>query len=379
MTGALFSNASLSGLKNAPVLDVKIFSLAPPQPQISSSALTLGNGDEMIALSTTLAKSSTTPPVGPPPMAPAGANTIPLASVLPVNAITANVLGFTPQHLPVLSLQWPGMAQAQTFILQFGAGNLAPGMQIQILPQTGASALPGTVPGALPTTPLSPGALLSPASAWPALDDVFQSLSHLSPQTAQAMARSLPNPAIPANFGGATLMFIAAARAADLGSWLSDKRIDLLQKSGREGLLTRMISEGATLARTAADTPGADWRSYPVPLLWQNEISKVMLHIKHDREHAESSNEKNGQTRFIMDLSLTRMGDVQLDGYLKDKRLDLVVRTQIPISASMQQAMRVAYATALEGSDMRGDIAFQGDMKNWMKIIKIDHTLGVSA
>lgn len=284
--------------------------------------------------------------------------------------LTAIVTGFTPQNLPIVTIQWPNGSLSQNFTLQFAAGNLQTGSQITLIPQIPAAG--ATLPP-LPTL-RNP---LQAATPWPVLDDMYQTLMQVSPQSAQGMVRILPSPSNGSNMGAAALLFIASIRAGDLGNWLGEKRIGALGKAIKGDFLSHLTGDTAAATRATPDT-SADWRTYPLPLLWQNEISKVMFHLKHDGGDVEQE-DKEGSTRFVMDLSLTRMGDVQLDGMLRDKRLDLIVRTQIPISGSMQLAMKNAYTDALEGTEMHGDLVFQGDMKQWMHVVKRDDHLAFNA
>jgi hypothetical protein len=277
--------------------------------------------------------------------------------------IIATVTGFTPQNLPLISIQWPNSTAPQNYILQFASSNLQTGSQLVLQPQSLTPALGQTTNTLRPVLPLLQASML-----WPAMDETFQTLMQTSPQLAQTLGKIIPSPANPSQMGPAAMLFIAAARAGDLQNWLGEKRIDALQKISRQSLMSRLSGELTTLA-SSADSQTTEWRSYPLPLLWQSEISKVMLHMHHDRG-ANEQNEGESGTHFIMDLQLTRMGDVQLDGLLKEKRLDLIIRTQVPISQSMQEQMRKAYADALNGTDIYGELAFQGDLKNWMQVVK---------
>ena len=207
------------------------------------------------------------------------------------------------------------------------------------------------------------------------MDDVFQSFYQATPQAAQILGRIIPSPANGSSFGPAVLLFAAAIRSGDFMGWIGDKKMDMLHKLGKESLLSRLAGETSSLAANA-DTPATEWKSLPIPLLWQNEISKVMLHVREEPPE-QNQESKDGAARFVLDLSLTRMGDVQLDGLVRGKQIDLIVRTQAPVSGSMQDAMRVAYANALDGTDVFGEIGFQSDIKAW-RVIKNESALAVS-
>ncbi len=303
----------------------------------------------------------------PSPQAPPS-----LANVAPT-AITGVVTGFTPQNLPILNVQWPSGTLSQNLILQFPADNVDVGTHILFQAQSSSAFTAGTALKPALNIPL-----MEASSFWPVMDDMFQSLSQSSSPMAQMLARVLPSPANPSGIGAAALLFIASVRAGDISGWLGDKKIEALTKSGKETLVKRLMQDAGNAVQSNTDSSTPEWRSYPIPMLWQNEISKVMLHIKHDRE-ADGKDGKEGSTRFIMDLSLNRMGEVQLDGLLRGKRLDLLVRTQMPISLSMQDAMKKAYADALQGTDIFGELGFQGDIKGWMNVLKREDKLVLSS
>ncbi|PZO88740.1 MAG: hypothetical protein DI626_01110 [Micavibrio aeruginosavorus] len=295
--------------------------------------------------------------------------------------LTAVVTGFTPQNMPLVSIRWPGGQMSQNFVLQYPAGNLSLGTQILLEPQgqpampAPGAPLPSTATGLSPLRPLWP--MMSASPLWPALDDIYQTLMISSPQLAQMMARAIPSPSAPAQLGPAALLFIAAMRTGNLENWLGDKKIDTLLRLEKSSFLSRLSGDTASALQSGSDAQSSEWRSYPIPMLWQNEISKVMLHMRHERE-AREENEEGGGARFVMDVSLTRMGEVQLDGLVRGKRLDLVVRTELPISHVMQDAMRKAYADALANTDVYGEIGFQSDVKGWMKIARRDDTVAVN-
>ncbi|PZQ44352.1 MAG: hypothetical protein DI551_10300 [Micavibrio aeruginosavorus] len=298
----------------------------------------------------------------------------PLATDAKPSIVTGIVTGFTAQNLPLVSIKWPTGNISQNFVLQFAAGNLEVGSELILQPQPANPALGKAGIASI----LSSWPLFDAAPLWPVMDDIYQTLLQTSPALAQAMARVSPSPANGSQLGAAAMLFVATVRAGDFTNWLGDKKLEALSKISKADLASKLSQEGNAVNRSNADAPANDWKTYPLPLLWQNEISKVMFHVRHEPHDNEKDN-KDGATRFVMDLSLTRMGDVQLDGLVRGKRLDVVIRTQLPISLSMQDAMRTAYAKALDGTDVFGDIGFQSDVKNWLRVEKREDHLGVSA
>jgi hypothetical protein len=335
-------------------VDIQVVSIKPAEIQLTSPTITASQQPVQVSPQTTQiipAATSFTPPL-------TGFNT--------ATTITAQVTGFTPQGLPLVTVQWPGRSMPQSFIMQHNSNNLQLGTQLQITPKA-----PVLAPIVRQANPLLMG------FQWPALDDLYNSLLQISPQAASSLTRTLPNPASPAQIAPAAMMFVAAVRSGDIASWLGDRKMDLIQRAGKESILRSLTQDSTQTTRTAEPASGGDWRAVPLPMFWEGEIQKVTLYMRREQEQQKQDNEEGGQTRFVFDLTLSRMGDVQLDGLLRDKRLDLVVRTQNAFSAPMQQTMRQAYTQALGSTDLSGELNFQGSMDNWVHVLEKEEQLGV--
>jgi hypothetical protein len=342
-------------------IDIQIVKIIPPTPVLSAPS----------AVSNTAIQT-------PHPI-PATTNFIPpLTSINNAASITAQVTGFTAQNLPLVTVKWPGSSLPQSFILQQSTSNLQLGSQIQIIPKA-APIVGQIVPNLLNNVAQNP---LLQGFQWPALDELYNTLQRLSPQAAASLGRALPNAGNSSQIGTAAMMFIAAIRSGNLGAWLGDKKMDLLQQTQRSDLLSRLTQEpSATTVRAPAaeQSSSSDWRAVPLPMFWEGEIHKITLYTRHENQSDEQKNKGQGRTRFIFDLSLSRIGDVQLDGLLRDNRLDLVVRTQNAFSLPMQQTMRQAYSGALDQTDLTGELNFQGSTQNWVHVLQAKEQLGVHA
>lgn len=305
--------------------------------------------------------------------------------------IVGQVTGFTPQSLPIVSFQLPGTSVPQSFILQYQPAGVTIGSQIIIQPNALAASVSGQIapqpgqPGLTPTLLQIPPTLLSFGNQYPPLlmQETYQALAQAAPALAASLASSLPSPANPVQLGAAALLFLTAVRAGDLGSWLGDKKIDALTRAGKSDLLSRLTGSGNNSApRASADInlPSGEWRAVPMPMFWDGDIRQVNLFVRRDDENPGSGDEsEKQQTRFIFDLTLSRMGDVQVDGLMREDRLDMVIRTQNPLSAPMQQMLKQVYTKALDSESLRGELGFQGDPRQWVNILKAEQALGMNA
>ncbi len=180
-------------------------------------------------------------------LTPAPAQSAPMI-LQPTSAttMTAQVVTVTPQQFPVLSLMMPGATDPQLFTLNFPATNLMPGSSLVVMPQP---AIP-VMPPALPPTAFE---LLS-GFKWPVFDE-FLDLQNIqfANATTQSLANILPSPEQPGKIPAAALLFIAAVKAGDLNSWLGEKNIDALRRTGKEEFVTRMMREFSGLNKLSSE------------------------------------------------------------------------------------------------------------------------------
>jgi hypothetical protein len=82
--------------------------------------------------------------------------------------------------------------------------------------------------------------------------------------------------------------------------------------------------------------------------------------VHKDREHEkEDAEEKQPATRFLVEVDLSRLGQIQIDGLVHAKELDLVVRSKTALSPSMRQEINQIFTKACDGAGVAGRIAFQ--------------------
>ncbi len=294
--------------------------------------------------------------------------------------ISAQVTGTTPQKLPVLALSLPGVNGPQTefFVLQWRAGNLPQGAQIQLIPQTSAStpSLTNTPLTNAPTSTAQPLPLLelSPGAPWPVMDELYQTLQQVAPQSAHTLQQTLPQAGNAVRLPVTAFFFIAAVRSGDVSGWLGDKNVESLRKAGKGSLLERVKREFSALNRAASSAPESsssaaqEWRTTALPLLWGEQVHKILLHYRHDEPEHKDTPDQEKNTRFIFDLDLTRMGNIQLDGLHRPDKLDLIVRSSKAFSTAMKNALRGAYGEALESAHLSGELSFQNTPEQWVKI-----------
>ncbi|HNQ92156.1 MAG TPA: hypothetical protein PKI93_04420, partial [Alphaproteobacteria bacterium] len=164
------------------------------------------------------------------------------------------------------------------------------------------------------------------------------------------------------------LFFLAMLKSGDIDSWMPQNALDILRQTTRgNGILKSAADDMVATSKTQGMAMPHDWRGVTIPLLWEQQIHKIPLYYKHlPDEGAENEERKKRRLRFLFDLNLSRMGGVQVDGFMEAQKLDLIVRTKSPLSPPMQSRMKQLYAGAVERSNLTGELSFQFKPEHWV-------------
>lgn len=290
-------------------------------------------------------------------------------------ALFAQVAGQTPQGLPVLEMP--------TFTLS-ADGSLKTTISQMVLQYPARGLVPGTImrldvlPGVPMTSPVATGMPQATGMSlpWDTLDDLLHTGTASSTQNPQAAAlqAAIPKPGAAA-FTAPVLMFVAALRGGDITAWMGEKGLEAVRGGRRPDALARLTADFASATQTMREEdarPAGDWKSLNLPLMFGGELARIQLHYRSfDQGQDESKDKtKNGGMRFVMDLALTRMGPMQIDGFSQGRKLDVTLRSEQAMSPSMRDAMRARYRDAVNNIGFSGELNFNADpsRKSWIDI-----------
>ncbi len=200
---------------------------------------------------------------------------------------------------------------------------------------------------------------------WPALQEAVQALHETHP----AIARQILNTVIPspgAQLGATLMLFLGALRGGDIRGWLGEEPLKVLEQTS-PALAKRLRSGFDHRAKLSNELQQEDWRVSLAPMQNQGEIEQIRLLARHPAQE-EQSKEKG--SRFAVDVSLTRLGRIQLDGLLRErgKRLDLIIRTDSPFTTRIRDDIRSIFRDAIELTGLRGGVTFQSNPPNFIEI-----------
>ncbi len=196
--------------------------------------------------------------------------------------------------------------------------------------------------------------------SWPALDETIDSLRENNPQAALHLINTAlprPNNTLAANL----LRFILSVRSGELSNFISEPVLTLLMQTKPE-LFRRLRDDFRALGRMSEETGTGDWRAVPIPIVNSHAIQQIQLLTRRlPSSETDEENRAGPGTRFIVDVQLSQMGHVQLDGLVHKtrKNFDLVIRSDKHFPDPIQMDIRTIFKEAQEITGTDGWLRFQ--------------------
>jgi hypothetical protein len=128
-----------------------------------------------------------------------------------------------------------------------------------------------------------------------------------------------------------------------------------LAETGRGDLAPALRDEMRTLARTAGE-PASQWQVLPLPLHDGAQLAAAYLYIERDaRRDAQTGEDAR---RFVFEVQTRALGRLQFDGLLRGKRFDLLLRSRVPLDATMRSEGERIFRGTLDSAGWAGEVAF---------------------
>ena len=242
-------------------------------------------------------------------------------------------------------------------IVQAGAGLMT--LEGVSAPANSALILaPATVRGQAPPppTPVNNAAL---AAALPGVTELINAANASGGPAQAAMQAILPR--LGPQMAAGMVFFMRALRTGDLNEWLGKDARTAIERSGRASSVKKAAADLEQIAR--ANERNAEWSSYPIPVgVGGQRVEPIRLFVRHAEEDGGQGGSKGGKekpTRFLIDVTLSRLGRIQLDGLARLPKLDLVLRSEAPLNPAIQQPLRRFFADVTSARGIQGEMNFQ--------------------
>lgn len=341
-----FEAPALPGPANSPTP-------APPPPPGSAAAA---------------APSAPQPPTaGPSPSAtPPAATATAAAAAAPSPAPAASAAAAAPlsQSAPALPSSLPGTVAPNThagqplvqtdlgLVVLSGAPSLSPGTRVTL--QVSGPAVRPDVAAAASTT----------AGPWSGLSQAISALGQSDPAAAARLTAALPQ--LGPRLAEGMVAFAAAAQSGALRPMFGDRAAQALERAGRGDVARRLIEDLRLGEPQSQREAGGEWRVMQMPLLHGDVVDPIRLYLRRPDGQGDGDGEGGGKSgdqgqRFVVDVTLSSLGRLQIDGLMRrsTRRLDVLVRSALPLPAEMRVEIGRIFADCCSASGVSGEAGFQ--------------------
>ena len=202
---------------------------------------------------------------------------------------------------------------------------------------------------------------------WPALSEAAGLIATADRQRGSGVLRGdVPRP--DRDLAAALLRFLTALGGGDGAEWPSPAGQRLLDRS-TPGLLSRVGEEMREAARLFDQPSVADWRNATLPFVTP-EGTRLLRFSRRGGRNGETADGRPAGTRFVVDVRLSRLGRVQLDGLVpaESRRFELLVRTETLLPPEVRDGIRAVFAEATAIGGLGGALGFQASPATFVEV-----------
>ncbi len=153
----------------------------------------------------------------------------------------------------------------------------------------------------------------------------------------------------------------AAAQGVSFSDFIGEANVAALAKTENgASLLKRLEREFSTAAKKTTDGKN-EWKGWDIPLLSGSVVEPVSLYLQRpntDEFRRAQTDRKQAGVRFAVDVNLTRLGKMQLEGlaHRQTRRFDLILRHQNPLPPDFDAAVRNIFTQTLTALNYTGTV-----------------------
>ena len=216
-------------------------------------------------------------------------------------------------------------------------------------------------PAAAPAATLTPqSTLLTFGQEWQTLKEIVSVVAATDPAAAQLFVEN-STPAINNRLASSMIFFFVAVQGGVPRTWLGDAVSKALERAGRRDLIERLSSDFSSMRRLSEERGPGDWRTFLFPFFDGEESQQLRMFMRYGDERREDDDEgdRRRNVRFVVDASLTKLGELQFDGLVQERRFDLIVRSKSGLADNLRQEISTIFTDGLETTSFGGNIVFE--------------------
>jgi hypothetical protein len=228
-----------------------------------------------------------------------------------------------------------------------------------------------------PTTDATTGSAFSyrPDAAGMVQPTLFAEAAAILPEIARVAA----NDQSASHWMAALLGLTAMADMGSVRAWLGEQRVSQLEEAGKKRQLDHLDRQTSQLKTPVRMPLPGDWQSLLLPMPLPDRVERIRLVVRRppeDEQEAQARDEEG--TRFLLDLTMSNLGPMQLDGLVrrKSKRFDLILRSHGALPGAAQGDIAAIFTKTLDGFGLKGRATFQQTTK-FIEPIPMDGSAGM--
>lgn len=190
----------------------------------------------------------------------------------------------------------------------------------------------------------------SRVGGWPALEEAIALLTQASPDLAARLRAELMPGSGPHLAG--TLLFLWGSLYQ--GEWPGAGVAAALASADHAKLAQRLSDDADELRRLENDPATGDWRVLTLPLF----AGMIVLPLRLFMRRRKPGTPPEELMRFAIEVELSGLGPLQLDGMLRGAHLVLVLRSHRGLPQELRQEAGAVCRRALQDWGMTGDLSF---------------------
>jgi hypothetical protein len=226
-------------------------------------------------------------------------------------------------------------------------------------PPIGASIQLKIIAVAPPITAEKPAAAPPPvsdnATPAPLLEEAAAALAPVAPALAQQLQAQL---SLPPNdqLTSLILSFLGGLKAAGPtpARWPDPAVRKVLVETGHSDVAAKLDADASQIGRQRPAPPG-DWSITVLPYLG-SATSKPMRLYRRTPDAEEQ--QRGGGERFVVELEMVRLGALQFDGLVRERRFDLVLRSEKPLEDGLKQGIERTFRDSLLIAGWSGELSY---------------------
>ena len=204
-----------------------------------------------------------------------------------------------------------------------------------------------------------------PDSPWAFLNDAIESLRQSAPEAVDALLAVLPKTGN--KLPSLMLSFMNAVNTGqDVRAWLGETNVQALKAMGKRGeaVLKNFEKEFSRNVKKGSDGKSV-WKGYDIPFMTGTAVEPVSLYLQQSSEALEERSKNKPRpasaVRFVLDLNLTKLGRLQLEGLAQrsDKTFHLNIRHIYPLDADFENNIRTIFSKTLDALHYTGVCSFK--------------------